>query len=166
MAPLEAGFMVASGSLAWTVASVAVSGVTEPWQRRLLLAGPLLMAAGLAALATLLTSKAPTFALIPAIAALGVGIGQSWPFVGPIIMNGARPGDETVAASAVPTVQQTGLALGAAASGLVANASGFSSVMTEADFERSAFWIPACFVIAASFAWLASFKLIRQQAAG
>lgn len=103
MASLEAGFMVASGSLAWTIASVAVSGAAEWRQCRLLLAGSLLMAAGLVALATLLASAAPTYALIPAIIALGAGIGQSRPFVGPIIMNGA-----------VPAVQQTGFTLGAA----------------------------------------------------
>jgi MFS family permease len=163
LTPLEAGFMVASGSLAWTIASVAVSGAAEPRQRRLILAGPLLMAAGLAALATLLASTAPTYALIPAIIALGAGIGQSWPFVGPIIMNGAGPGDGAVAASAVPTVQQTGFALGAALAGVVANASGFSSVMAAADFERAAFRLFACFIVAAALAVLISFKLARRQ---
>lgn len=165
LTPLEAGFMVASGSLAWTIASVAVSGATERQQRRLLLAGPLLMAAGLAALATLLTSTAPTYALIPATIGLGAGIGQSWPFVGPIIMNGAGPGDEAVAASAVPTVQQTGFALGAALAGVVANASGFSSVMAAADFERAAFRIFACFIVGAVLAGLISFRLVRRPAA-
>lgn len=162
LAPLEAGFMVASGSLAWTIASIAVSGAAAPLQRRLLLAGPLLMAAGLVVLATLLASTASTYALIPAVIALGAGIGQSWPFVGPIIMNGAGPGDEAVAASAVPTVQQTGFALGAALAGVVANANGFSPLMAEADFERAAFRIFASFIVAAGLAGLISFELTRR----
>ncbi len=161
--PLEAGFMVASGSLAWTFASVLVSGLTGPWPRRLLLAGPVLMAGGLIALAMLLQSPVPTLALVPAIVLLGIGIGQAWPFVGPTIMSGARPGDEAAAASAVPTIQQTGLALGAALAGVVANASGFASAVSEAETRNAAFWVPACFAIAAGLAWVASVRLHRRR---
>lgn len=163
--PLEAGFMVASGSLAWTIASVLVSGLTGPWPRRLLLSGPVLMAGGLIALGLLLQSPAPSYALIPAVVVLGIGIGQAWPFVGPTIMNGAKPGDEAAAASAVPTIQQTGLALGAALAGVVANASGFASAVTDAEIGNAAFWVPACFAIAAGLAWLASVRLYRQRRA-
>lgn len=163
--PLQSGFMVATGSLAWTLAAIGVSGAVGVWPARLLVAGPLLMAAGLAALAWLLPVAAPAYALIPAIAVLGAGIGLCWPFVGPIIMGGARPGDEAVAASAVPTVQQAGFALGAALAGVAANASGFSAAMDTADFIRPAFWIPACFVIAAGLASLASLGLYRSQRA-
>lgn len=157
--PLQSGFTVAAGSLAWTLAAIGASGATGAWPARLLLCGPLLMAASLAALAWLLPSDAPAFALIPAIAVLGVGIGLCWPFVGPLIMSGARPGDEAVAASAVPTIQQAGFALGAALAGVAANASGFSPTMDAADFGRPAFWVPACFVTAAGLAWLAGLRL-------
>lgn len=163
--PLEAGFTIASASLAWTVASVLASGLPAPWPRRLLLTGPVLMAGGLIALAMLLPSPAPTAALIPAIVLLGVGIGQSWPFVGPVIMGGAKPGDEAAAASAVPTIQQTGLALGAALAGVVANASGFASAASGAETARAAFWVPVTFAIVAGLAWLASLALSRRRLA-
>jgi predicted MFS family arabinose efflux permease len=117
-----------------------------------------MMGVSLMAIALLLPSSA-TLALIPAIVALGMGIGQCWPFVAHRIMSGARAGDEVVAASSVPTVQQTGFALGAALAGVVANASGFSARVADDSMMQVAFWVPASFVVPAAFACLASLRL-------
>ncbi len=74
-------------------------------------------------------------------------------------MSGAKAGDEVVAASSVPTVQQTGFALGAALAGVVANASGFSAGVADDSMMQVAFWVPASFVVPAAIACLASLRL-------
>jgi MFS family permease len=159
--PLAAGFTVASGSLGWTIASLVTAGASGRWPDRLMSAGPAIMGIGLIAIAVLFGSPVTTLALVPAIVALGMGIGQCWPFVAQRIMSGARAGDEVVAASSVPTVQQTGFALGAALAGVVANASGLSAGVTGDAMMQQAFWVPASFVAPAALACLASLRLRR-----
>jgi hypothetical protein len=102
---------------------------------------------------------ASAWLLVPAIAALGAGIGQCWPFVAHRIMDGAKAGNEVVAASSVPTVQQMGLAFGAAIAGLIANASGLSAAIPDEGMARAAFWVPASFVVSAMLAFLAGLRL-------
>jgi predicted MFS family arabinose efflux permease len=102
-----------------------------------------------------------TLPIIPAIVLLGVGIGQCWPFVALRVMAGAQPGDETVAASSVPTVQQVGFALGAAIAGMVASASGLSTALVRPDVMNAAFWVPASFAVFAALACIAGFRLVR-----
>jgi MFS family permease len=157
--PLAAGFTVASGSLGWTVASLVTAGASGAWPDRLMSAGPVMMGVSVMAIALLLPSSAAALALVPAIIALGMGIGQCWPFVVHRIMSGAKTGDEVVAASSVPTVQQTGFALGAALAGVVANASGFSAGVADDSMMQVAFWVPASFVVPAAIACLASLRL-------
>jgi MFS family permease len=156
--PLAAGFSVAAASLGWTIASLATAGAKSI--DRFLLAGPALMGLSLAALALLVPGSA-TLPIIPAIVLLGVGIGQCWPFVALRVMAGAQPGDETVAASSVPTVQQVGFALGAAIAGMVASASGLSTALVRPDVMNAAFWVPASFAVFAALACIAGFRLVR-----
>jgi predicted MFS family arabinose efflux permease len=151
--PLAAGYAVTGASFGWTVASVMVAGVNEAWRGRLILFGPLVMGAGLVAVAWLMPLP-PGYAVVPAIVLVGVGIGISWVFVAQRTMSGARPGDETVAASSVATVQQMGFAVGAALAGLVANASGL-----EEGVAGAAFWVPSSFVVAALIAFGAALRL-------
>jgi len=158
--PLSAGFAVASASLAWTVASLATAGVSVRWADRLMLTGPAAMGLSLMAIALLAPyATASAFLLVSAIAVLGSGIGQCWPFVAHRIMDGATAGNEVVAASSVPTVQQMGFAFGAAIAGLIANASGLSAAIPDQEMARAAFWVPASFVVPAMLAFLTGLRL-------
>jgi hypothetical protein len=74
-------------------------------------------------------------------------------------MSGAKAGDEVVAASSVPTVQQTGFALRAALAGVVANVRGFSAGIADDSMRQVAFWMPAAFILPAVIACLASLRL-------
>jgi len=156
--PLSAGYMVASASLGWTAASLAVAGFSPGRVDRLLVAGPLAMALALVGLATL-TPLRPVGMLLPAIVLLGVGIGACWPFMAQRVMSGARRGEEDVAASSVATVQLAGIALGAAFAGLVANAAGLSAGLSRTGIVEAAFWVPASFVVAALAAAMAGTRL-------
>jgi len=90
----------------------------------------------------------PVVGLIPAIALIGIGIGASWAFIAQRVMRGAKSGEESVAAASVATVQQVGIALGAALAGLIANASGFVDGLHTNSLRRAAFWVPMLFVAA------------------
>jgi len=155
--PLAAGFAVATASFTWTLASFATAGATGPWPDRLIWAGPAVMGVALAAMA-LFAPHGPTVWLIGAIALLGIGIGQCWPFIAHHIMDSAQGSDAVVAASSVPTVQQMGFALGAALAGLVANASGLS-VDAEGGMLQAAFFVPAVFVVPAILGMLVGLRL-------
>jgi MFS family permease len=157
--PLSAGFAVATASLAWTVGSLATAGVSAHWPNRLMIAGPAVMGLSLAAMALLAPHPSTALLLVPTIALLGAAIGQCWPFVAHRIMEGATAGNEVVAASSVPTVQQMGVAFGAAIAGLVANASGLSAAMPDAGMTRAAFWVPAIAIAPAMLAFLAAVRL-------
>jgi MFS family permease len=145
--PLTAGYMVAGASLAWTTAALTVASLSPQWPARLIIAGPTVMAIGLLGVGVLM-APGPVAALPLPIAAIGIGIGACWAFVAQRVMSGAKPGEENIAASSVATVQQAGIAFGAAVSGLVANASGLTDPMPAAAVLRAAFWVPAAFAVA------------------
>jgi hypothetical protein len=74
-------------------------------------------------------------------------------------MSGAKPGEETVAAASVTTVQQAGIALGAAGAGLIANLSGLANGLDTDSLRRAAFWVPMLFVAAPLAAGTAGIRL-------
>ena len=145
--PLGAGYTVASSSLGWTIAALAVAGLSNVWARRMLVLGPATMAIGLLGVGVLGPSG-PIAGLLLGIALVGLGIGMCWAFVAQRVMGGAAREEATIAASAMPTVQQVGLALGGAAAGLVANVAGLSAG-DAGGIAQAAFWVPASFTCAA-----------------
>lgn len=156
--PLAAGYAVAGGSAAWTIAAVAVAGLSNGWPARLMIAGPFAIALGLLGLAGGMPSGPVVLALL-GIVLMGGGIGACWAFAAQRIMSAPRKGEENVSASSVPTVQQTGYALGAALAGLVANAVGFSVGRDTTGVVAAAFWVPASFVAAGVVAGVMGLRL-------
>jgi predicted MFS family arabinose efflux permease len=157
--PLAAGYTVAGSSLGWTIGALAVAGLPTAWARRMLMIGPAAMAIGLIGVAGM-GASGPIAGLVAAIILIGLGIGTCWAFVAQRVMGGAARDDATVAASAMPTVQQVGLALGGAAAGLVANMAGISGGDL-AGIAAAAFWVPASFTGAALVAVLSGLRLAR-----
>jgi MFS family permease len=147
LSPLTAGYMVAAASLTWTAAAIGVASLPDEWPARLIVVGPVSMGVGLLGFGALMAT-APVAALIPPIVLIGGGIGACWAFILQRVMGGARQGEGNIAASSVATVQQAGLALGAASAGLVANAGGLSDSLVHDAIVRAAFWVPVSFVAA------------------
>jgi MFS family permease len=156
--PLAAGYMVATSSMSWTIAAMLVASLTGPWPGRLLVAGPLSAAAGLFGV-SLLMPAGPIAALPLPIAAIGGGAGLCWAFLIQRIMHGAAPGDEDSAAAAGATVQQVGIAFGAAAAGLIANTIGLQDGLEHTAILSGARWVPVWFVAAALGAGLLALRL-------
>jgi predicted MFS family arabinose efflux permease len=147
VSPLGAGYMIALASLAWTTAALAVASLSDEWPPRLIIMGPSAMGAGLAGVGVLM-APGPVTALILPIVLIGVGIGAAWAFVLQRVMIGAKNGEENIAAASAATVQQAGIALGAAIAGLVANASGLDDGLDPGSILRASFWVPLALVAA------------------
>jgi MFS family permease len=157
--PLTAGYMVAGASLAWTAAALTVASFSDEWPGRLIVAGPIAMAVGLLGIG-LLMGPGPVAALLLPISLIGIGIGVSWAFIAQRIMTGAKHGEENIAAASVATVQQAGIAFGAAIAGLVANASGLGDGLHRSSVLRAAFWVPMVFVAAPLAASMVGMQLV------
>jgi predicted MFS family arabinose efflux permease len=147
VSPLGAGYMIAVASLAWTIAALSAASVSEEWPPRLIVMGPLAMAAGLAGVGGLM-APGPVAVLILPIVLIGIGIGSAWAFVLQRVMSGAKEGEENTAAASAATVQQAGFALGAAVAGLVANASGLDNGLDLGSVAHASLWVPLALVAA------------------
>src|SRR5215472_11848960 len=147
VSPLGAGYMVALASLAWATAALSLASLSEEWPPRLIVMGPSTMGAGLAGIGVLM-GPGPVAVLILPIALLGAGIGAAWAFVLQRLMSSAKGGEENIAAASAATVQQAGIALGAAVAGLVANASGLDTGLEPASMLRASLWVPLALVAA------------------
>jgi len=124
-----------------------VASLSDEWPPRLIIMGPSAMGAGLAGVGVLM-APGPVTALILPIVLIGVGIGAAWAFVLQRVMIGAKNGEENIAAASAATVQQAGIALGAAIAGLVANASGLDDGLDPGSILRASFWVPLALVAA------------------
>ena len=147
VSPLGAGYMVALASAAWTTAALSVTSLSAEWPPRLIIIGPSAMAAGLAGVGVLM-APGPVVALMLPIVLIGAGIGAAWAFVLQRVMSGAKRGEENIAAASAATVQQAGIALGAAVAGLVANASGLDNGLDPVAVLRASLWVPLALVAA------------------
>ena len=147
VSPLGAGYMVALASLAWTIAALSVASLSAEWPPRLIIMGPAAMGAGLAGMGVLM-APGPVSALILPIVLIGAGIGAAWAFVLQRVMNGAKGGEENIAAASAATVQQAGIALGAAIAALIANASGLDNSLDPGSVLRASLWVPLALVVA------------------
>jgi predicted MFS family arabinose efflux permease len=155
--PLTAGYGVSCASLGWTAAALLAAGANEPWRGRLIVLGPLIMGVSLVAAGVLADLHA--LLLCAAILGIGIGIGVCWAFVAQRIMSGAAAGEEAVAAAAVPTTQQMGFALGAALSGLAANAAGFATGLPREAMAEVAFVVPISLAASAALGALVALRL-------
>jgi len=123
--PAVAGYLHASQSFSWTVATLIGARLESHRVRVAIVLGPLVVAAGFAGLFTTI-GTGPLPAIAVSIILVGAGIGMCWAHVSNIILASGRPDESAVTASVVPTAQQFAIAFGAAVSGIVANAAGLS----------------------------------------
>lgn len=122
---LTTGYLIAAESIAWSVLSILVANAPPRWERPIIVGGAVMIAAGSAGFAVAVPSGSIPLILFCAILQ-GGGFGIAWPFVTRIVVGSAPEREQTIASSAVPTMQRIGYAAGSAATGIVANAAGFS----------------------------------------
>jgi len=129
--PATAGYFHAVQSLAWSISALVFARVRPERLRLALVAGPLIMAAGLGGVA-LTIGHGPVPAIAAALGVVGVGIGVCWAHVAKIVLASAREGEEEVSAALTPSAQLFAVAFGAAGAGIVASATGLTSAATPA----------------------------------
>jgi predicted MFS family arabinose efflux permease len=131
VAPATAGYFYAGQSLAWSATSLFVARVRPEHLRAALVAGPLIMTAGLGGVA-LTIGPGPVIAVAACLTVVGAGIGTCWTHVARIVLSSAREGEEEVSAALTPSAQLLAIAFGAAGAGIVASATGLSRAATPA----------------------------------
>ena len=124
MSPFETGIVLLLESVGWSVVAVIAAGIPDRYEKQMIAAGFTLAMSGVALLAIIMASG-PAYAITFGSVMMGAGFGLA--FVS-MIRRATRLVDESDrerVASAIPTTQRLGYALGAAFTGMIANASGF-----------------------------------------
>ncbi len=162
VSPLTAGYVIAVEALAWTATAFVVSGAPERRHGIFILAGASAIVVGLALLAATMASGR-LWLIVGAGAVEGGGFGLAWSLVARAVMMGLPDEDRAIGASAVPTAQMTGGAVGAAAAGAVANLLGLPRAFTAARALSAAPWLFAAFLPVAALGWLAALRLAQSR---
>jgi len=160
VSPLTAGLMVATESIAWTLAAIAFARAGPAHEPALIRGGALLVTAGIVAFAATMP-RGPVAALIPGGLLQGAGFGMCWAFVLRRIVASVADGERERASAAMPTLQMIGYAIGAAASGIVANALGLTEAAPGSVVRSVGCWVFAAFLPLALFGVGAAFRMAR-----
>jgi len=154
---LSAGYMIACSSIGWTVMAVLVSGSPERHDGTFIASG--MLTVGISIIGFIYSVPNGPFWLIAVFAALqGGGFGMAWTFILRRTTALAPPHETHRISAALPTVQRLGYALGAAYTGIVANAVGFENNLSPIDAADAARLI---FVSSLPFAVIGLFAMSR-----
>ncbi|MEM7562807.1 MAG: MFS transporter [Pseudomonadota bacterium] len=140
MSPLEAGFVVLIESLAWGSAAVMISGISSDREPLVIRSGSAMVVFGLA-LIGISFSAGHLWLVIVAIIILNGGMGMMWGFIIKRVIGAAPKKEKDRTASLLPITQQTGFALGAALSGLIANSLGIENLTLSGQLQNIVFWL-------------------------
>jgi hypothetical protein len=165
--PLLCGYMIAIESISWTVATLIISSLKTVNQRWVIRSGSVVLTlavAGLAVTMPLQTGSWATLALLlPFVILEGAGFGLAYPFIQRRIVAAADEAERGRASSGVPTTQMIGYAIGAAASGVIANAAGFGAGITRLAAVEVGFWVFAAFLPLCLIGNLLVWRLTRER---
>lgn len=133
-------FILIFESVGWSVVAITLSGLALRYYRILIFNGFLAVTLGVFVL-WLAMVPGPIWLITFGAFLLGGGFGAAWPYLVQRATVIAAHGDTERIATALPTVQRLGFALGAAMTGIIANSSGFVHAQSAADIAYSAYWI-------------------------
>jgi MFS family permease len=143
--PLISGYILAGEALAWSAATLAVSGASSSAAKMLIRAGVAFVVVGTAGFAV--TVPAGSLAGMVVCGLLdGIGFGLSWPSIVRRIVHLCDENERILAAAAPGTVQRIAFAVGAAASGIAANMSGLADGISVQAAWAAGFWVFAGFI--------------------
>ncbi|MEM9589776.1 MAG: MFS transporter [Pseudomonadota bacterium] len=154
---LGAGYVLACGSIGWSIAAFAFSNSREALDARLIVTGTSIITATLVGFALFFPSG-PVWAIAALSLANGAGFGMCWGFVLRRATALAHPDEGQRVTGAITTVQRIGYAFGAAFIGIVGNALGFEATRDAGALGRLASLL---FVASMPFATLALVAMTR-----
>jgi MFS family permease len=120
-----AGQYAAITAFSWSVAAILIGRVGRGTSRNMIVLGPPLLTLGLAML--VFWHDLPLAVSAIALASLGIGFGISYGFITEHVIGLAVETERDVTAGAIPTLESTCGAFGAAISGLLGNVAGFGA---------------------------------------
>jgi MFS family permease len=144
LTPLEAGFVVLLETLAWGSAAILFSGTRAAHEPRVIRVGGCCVLLGLIGIAIFLP-RVSLFGVAVAVIVLNGGFGMMWGFIIKRVIAAAPAAEKDRTSSLLPITQQTGFALGAALSGLIANSLGIGEDPSTELIKQVAFWLFAGF---------------------
>lgn len=157
---LVAGYLVAASSIGWSVTAVVVAGADEKRDSLLILGGMCVLTMSIVGFMFSIP-HGPLWTVLACAVLEGVGFGMAWTFVLRRMTSLAPADDSERAASAMPTLQQLGYAIGAAYVGVVANAVGIADRIERVTAESVGFWIFAACLPFAFLGLYAAWRFVR-----
>jgi MFS family permease len=159
---LKAGYITALLSMAWTIMALYSASLLDRWVRVVIVLGPLVILCGAVGLAVSI-AHAPLLLLGVFVSLIGAGIGVCFAHISSWSIAAARQGERAVTASAIPTIQSLGIALGAAIAGLVANTAGLATDISLVTLAAAATWVYGLGIIAPVVLTVLAWRLVRLQ---
>jgi MFS family permease len=156
--PAGAGYLYAVQSLSWTAGTLLSARVSPARAHTVIMLGPVLTATGFVGLFFTISSG-PVVAIAVSLMLVGVGIGTCWAHIGTAILSSARPDEGALTASMIPSTQLFAVALGAALSGVIANAAGLAAGASPPAAALAGAWLFGCFVAAPLAAFVIASRL-------
>jgi MFS family permease len=158
--PLISGYILAGEALAWSLATLLVSGVPLSAQNLLIRSGVALVVIGTAGFA--LAVPAGSFiGMVLCGLCQGIGFGTAWPSIVQRTVSFAEEAEKGLAAASPGTIQRIGFAVGAAATGIAANMSGLAGGITAEAAKTAGFWVFAGFIPVLALGMLGALRFTR-----
>jgi MFS family permease len=158
--PILAGYILGAMAITWTSAAFSVAGRRS--DRSFIRLGAALITLGLVGLAVSVPHGGLVLIAV-CVMIQGLGYGLCWSLTSARIAAGAPEAERAFASASMPTAQMIGAAVGAAASGAIANGLGFAHGITAARAGLAGFWLFASFAPMALVACLAAWRLTRRE---
>lgn len=160
VSPIFISYIAMVMSLGWTIGTFLVSGWTGAKERVALWSGPLVMMIGLGGV--IATAQAPMLTVLTvATFVLGFGVGTHNVHLLSRTMAAAEPGEESVTASALPSIRSLGTALGAAVSGVLSIVAGLGDATSAATVGPAITFVYGANMLPIAIAALFMFLLLR-----
>ena len=160
VSPLKAGYILALESVGWGVAAVACSGASADLERWLIRTGPITITAGVVGFAWFMPNG-PVLGIALCALLTGCGFGMMFAFVMRAVVQSAPQSERDVTSSAIPTIQQIGMAIGASIVGIIANGVGLGLDVSAPVARDAASWVFLGFLPALLVVCLAGFQIAR-----
>jgi MFS family permease len=158
LTPFHAGLVVMMETLAWGTFAIIFSSSQN--ENKLIRCGSALVAIGLVAMAIVIP-RGPIWLIVVVVVISNAGFGMMWGFIIKRVIGAAPKEEKDRASSLMPITQQTGFALGAAASGLIANGLGLTETSGVETISYIAFWLFAGFMPFALLGNIAAWRFSR-----
>ena len=156
--PAAAGYLYAVQSLSWTLGTILSAQVSPARARTVIVLGPLLMATGFTGLFFTI-GTGPVAAIAGSLMLVGIGIGICWAHIGTAILSSARHDEGGLTAATIPSTQLFAIALGAALSGVIANAAGLGGGASKGAAALAGMWLFGGFAAAPLAAFVMALRL-------